>query len=125
MDVNPTYLPAAELWHLAHDETGTTWSMLPMLTTWALTGTRPDDPNGCYSYRWCFSDQTALLLAVELWDPATMDEPNGYVKRKGERREAPDRLTLPEYNRRRCPHGHYVADRDCPHVACEGWHFAP
>ncbi|MFF4385570.1 hypothetical protein ACFY0G_02070 [Streptomyces sp. NPDC001552] len=125
MEITPEYVPALEQWHLADDEAGIAWHMLPMLTTWALTGTRPDDPAGCYSYRWCFSDQRALLAAVDQFDPATMDEPSGHVKRKGERRQAPNRDAHPEYNRDRCAHGKYVADGDCRHVACEAWTFAP
>ena len=124
MQTEPEYLPGLERWHLA-DEADTAWFMERMITTWQLTGTPAEYPPGFYVYAWHFRSQRELLAAVERWDPATMDEPPIYVKRKGERREAPDRLTLPEYNRLRCAHGHYVVDRDCPHVACEGWHFAP
>ncbi|WP_327385013.1 hypothetical protein [Streptomyces sp. NBC_01207] len=120
MEANPEYLPDLERWHLA-DDAGTAWFMESMLTTWQLTGTPDGYPAGTYAYAWHFNTMQTLLHAVEAWDPATQDEPNGYVKRKGERREAPDRLTLPEYNRRRCHHGKYVEEGACPHIACEAW----
>lgn len=120
MNITPEYVPVLERWHLA-DEADTAWFMEAMITTWQLTGTPADYPAGSYAYAWHFSSQQELLTAAAMWDPDTMDEPNGYVKRKGERREAPHRDALPEYNRRRCHHGRYVVEADCRHVACEAW----
>lgn len=124
MHVEPLWQPDLALTRLAH-AAGATWHMSPMLATWALTGTPDGQRPGYYTYRWCFASQDDLLAAVAVWNPVTMDEPTGHVKRKGERRFAPCRDALPEYNRDRCAHGHYVAAGDCPRVACEAWRFAP
>ncbi|MCM1964895.1 hypothetical protein [Streptomyces sp. G1] len=120
MQLTPIYDAEREVWHLA-EAGGVIWDMVPMLTTFALTGTPDGDRLHGYRWRWCFKTELELLCSAGVFDPDTMDEPPGYLKRKGEERQAPRRDALPEYNRPKCVHGRYLDVRDCVHIACPGW----
>ncbi|WP_433856726.1 hypothetical protein [Streptomyces kronopolitis] len=63
-----------------------------------------------YDYAWCHPrDPKQVEDAIEAWDMATQDEPDGWHKRPtAVVRQAPRRDELPEHNRLRCRHGSYV-----------------
>jgi hypothetical protein len=65
-----------------------------------------------WTYGWCYEGDLAPMLALRVWDPQTENEPVGWKKRPTARiRIAPDAAAKPEYNRPRCVHGNYMADR--------------
>ncbi|MFD8774543.1 hypothetical protein [Streptomyces sp. NPDC059916] len=63
-----------------------------------------------YDFAWCYArDPKQVEAAIEAWDMATQDEPDGWHKRPTpDVRQAPRRDELPEHNRLRCRHGSYV-----------------
>lgn len=82
--------------------------------------TVPHGERNGWDYGWCYPrDTAAVLAALEGYDPDTQNEPMGWHKRPGAAvRKAPRWEERPEYNRPRCRHGAYLAekcrDRFCP-----------
>lgn len=94
------------------------WMSVPMaFGNHRLVG-MPKAPNGMEQdwnpvWGWCYRGELALMSAVNIWDPVTEDEPQGWHKRAGDVRRARIRHEDPEYNRPRCVHGSYFAMDTC------------
>ncbi|MFZ3595109.1 hypothetical protein [Streptomyces sp. BH104] len=81
----------------------------------------PNGPDSAWGYEfaWCYPrDPQKVEAAIQAWDMATQDEPDGWHKRPTAAvRQAPRRDELPDHNRLRCRHGSYVHD-GCRTINC-------
>ncbi|WP_327358380.1 hypothetical protein [Streptomyces sp. NBC_01304] len=104
--------------YLLGEHAGSRWYLKQMIFTWRIVGCPITENGWPEEYAWDYPSHHVALTAITMFDPETMNEPPGYVKRKGDVRKAPRSDDHPRYNRARCLHGHYQADRDCPWPGC-------
>lgn len=62
--------------------------VMPMIYNDRLVMTPKSRPY-IYDWGWCFPKGSAAILAAAVWDPATQDEPAGYIKAVITGRRAP------------------------------------
>lgn len=89
--------------------------VVPMIYNDRLVLSPVDCPD-VYDYGWCYPKSIAAILAAQIWDLNTDDEPPGFLKRAtSNKRQAPQRNPDAVY---RCVHGNWPGT--CTNVGCIG-----